>query len=273
MDIQFFCPRWGSEQLSWDEFCRKAKIAGYVGIEASLAGSATEQEEMTTALQDHGLLFLGQYYQSFEQDFDTHAAQYEHYLYRLAGLQPRPIMINGQTGKDYFNREQQKLLFEKAAAFTRATGIPVVHETHRNKIFYHAEVSRLLLEDFPDVMLAADFSHWCTVSESYLEDQPAALQLACERARHIHSRVGHPQGAQVTDPRLPEWQTALQHHLVWWKKIASNYRQRGAEVMTITTEFGPAPYMPAVPGTLQPLANQWEINCWMMELLKKELAE
>lgn len=38
--------------------------------------------------------------------------------------------------------------------------------------------------------------------------------------------------------------------------------------MTITPEFGPWPYMHAVPFTKMPSACQWDINTGMMELLK-----
>ncbi|HEY6505942.1 MAG TPA: sugar phosphate isomerase/epimerase, partial [Chitinophagaceae bacterium] len=84
------------------------------------------------------------------------------------------------------------------------------------------------------------------------------------------ARVGHPQGAQVTDPRLPEWQTALQHHMEWWKNIIQHQQRAGTEMFTITPEFGPAHYMPLAPVTKKPLADQWAINQWMMEYLKKE---
>jgi sugar phosphate isomerase/epimerase len=36
MKLQFFVPRWGSENLSWDEFLLKAKNAGFNGIECGI---------------------------------------------------------------------------------------------------------------------------------------------------------------------------------------------------------------------------------------------
>lgn len=35
------------------------------------------------------------------------------------------------------------------------------------------------------------------------------------------------------------------------------------------TEFGPPDYMPTVPYTRQPLSDQWAINVYMMQLLRK----
>ena len=35
------------------------------------------------------------------------------------------------------------------------------------------------------------------------------------------------------------------------------------------TEFGPPHYLPALPYTQQPVADQWAINVHMMQLLRK----
>jgi len=40
-------------------------------------------------------------------------------------------------------------------------------------------------------------------------------------------------------------------------------------ILTITPEFGPFPYMVSLPGTNEPIANQWEVNLFMMNLLKE----
>jgi sugar phosphate isomerase/epimerase len=266
MKINFFCPRWGSEELGWDRFCKKVKNAGYDGIEAGVPFDETEKQHMRTALENHNLLLIGQYWQSFEKDFTLHKLSYEKHLNHLAAL--NPVKIDAQTGKDYFSFEQNKELFEMAGAFSLSAGIPVGHETHRNKALFAAHITKNFLEKIPSLTITADFSHWCNVSESYLEDQQEALDTAIRNTIHIHARVGHPQGAQVTDPRLPEWQVALHHHSNWWKDIIQHHQRAGRETFTITPEFGPAPYMPLQPLTQQPLADQWEINKWMMEYLK-----
>lgn len=267
MNISFFCPRWGSEELSWDAFCQKVKNAGYNGVEAGVPFYETEKNAMDEALKKHGLRLIGQYWQSFEKDFAAHKASYKKHLYQIASLQP--LKIDAQTGKDYFSFEQNKELFDTAFAFTADTGIPIAHETHRNKALFAAHITKNFLEKIPSLRITADFSHWCNVSESFLEDQPEAIDIASRHTIHIHARVGHIEGPQVTDPRLPEWQTALQHHLEWWKHIIRLHREAGETSFTITPEFGPAPYMPLAPHTLQPLANQWVVNEWMMNFLKE----
>ena len=44
------------------------------------------------------------------------------------------------------------------------------------------------------------------------------------------------------------------------------------KIMTILTEFGPPDYLPTLPYTRQPLANQWDINVFMLKELKKRYA-
>jgi hypothetical protein len=44
------------------------------------------------------------------------------------------------------------------------------------------------------------------------------------------------------------------------------------EILTITPEFGPYPYMQHLPFTRMPVANQWEVNLYMKELLKKRFS-
>jgi hypothetical protein len=109
------------------------------------------------------------------------------------------------------------------------------------------------------------------VSESLLADQPDNLNLALSRVDHIHARIGHQEGPQVNDPRAPEWDNAVKAHFGWWDKIINRKRQNG-ELMTILTEFGPPDYMPTLPYTREPLADQWAINEYMMQTLRKRYA-
>jgi len=267
MNIQYFCPRWGSEDLSWDDFCRKVKAAGYDGIEAAIPFDDAEKATISQALKENNLLLIGQYYQSVEKDFTLHIANYEKHLYNIMSMQP--LLIDAQTGKDYYSSEQNKMLFDTAEKLSAQTGIIVAHETHRNKALYAAHTAEKLLRENPLVKITADFSHWCCVAESLLEDQPEALALASERAIHIHARVGYAEGPQVNDPRASEWQSTLQIFMQWWDTIIYIRKEQGAALMTITPEFGPAPYMPALPHSQIPVASQWDINVFMMNILKQ----
>lgn len=264
--IKFYCPRWGALD-SWDSFCARVKAAGYDGVEAAVdSPDVPEKQEMTTALKKHGLELIGQYWQSHETDLDAHAKNFERYLKGLASL--NPVFINAQTGKDFFTFEQNKKLIDVAHRFTKETGILVVHETHRGKALFAAHIAQQYFEKMSDLRVTLDISHWCNVHESLLHDQAEAVDMAISRTRHIHSRVGHPEGPQVNDPRAGEWKDVVQAHLGWWDKIVAMYRASGS-TLTITTEFGPPTYMPVLPYTQKPVADQWEINVYMMNFLKE----
>jgi len=105
------------------------------------------------------------------------------------------------------------------------------------------------------------------VHESLLADQQETLSQALNRVDHIHARIGHPEGPQVNDPRAPEWNDAVQAHFAWWDTVVTRKKNEG-KLMTFLTEFGPVDYMPALPFTRQPVADQWEINKHMLDTLR-----
>ena len=271
MQIKFFCPKWGSDNITWDDFCKKVKAAGYDGVETPVPFDDAERSEIIAALKKYELLLIGQYFQSFEKDFDEHKKSFKRHMEYLAAL--KPLFIDSQTGKDYFTAEQNSELFGIATEITKQTGVVIAHETHRNKALFAAHITKDLLIRNHDIVITADFSHWCNVSESLLEQQQEAVDMAIGRTIHIHARVGHAESAQVSDPRADEWGEELEAHLSWWDDIVKYRLEGGAQLMTITPEFGPAPYMPALPYTKMPVANQWDINYYMKEMLKWRYAE
>ena len=271
MKIRFLCPAWGNE-LPFPAFVERARTAGYDGVELSLPNDDPHsKQEIIDTVQATGSVFVGQHWETSSGDFTQHKAEYIGRLYNVADGQP--LLINSQTGKDHFSFEQNLALIDAASDFSNDTGIKVVHETHRGKFSFALHITRDFLAARPDLRLCADFSHWCNVAESMLDDQAAALELAISRADHIHARVGHIEGPQVPDPRAPEWAEALEKHLGWWMRIVDHARSEGQSCLCITPEFGPYPYMTPLPGSRQPIADQWEINLFMMELVKARLKE
>ena len=263
--ISYFCPHWGNV-LPFDTFCKKVKLAGYTGVEMDLPVDVYENEFVINTLRKYHLKLIGQYWQSIEKNFATHKKNYKKYLYYLASA--NPILINTQTGKDYFSFGKNMELISIAEKISIETGIEIAHETHRGKFLYNLPVVAACLKANKNVKLTLDASHFCTVHESLLEDQQDSLNLAIKHTKHFHARIGHSEGPQVNDPRAPEWETALQAHLNWWDRIVAHHRKRKT-LLSVTTEFGPTPYMPTTPFSNKPLSSQWDINVFMLELLKK----
>jgi len=276
MQIDFYCPRWGSEHTGWPLFATQVAQAGFVGVEVFPLGDKPNNTDMIDVLGDAGLSYILLHAELEEgKDFNRYKAALERNLYTLLEYQTRdakPRFIVSQTGREYYSYAQMEECFAICDRISRESSVKIVQETHRNKWSFAAHVVKDYLKRFPDLELALDFSHWVCVSESYLEDQNDAIELAIKHGRHLHARVGFPEGPQVTDPRAPENETALMHHLAWWDRWVAHLTKIGVGCATITPEFGPYPYMQYSPFTTDPVASQWEINCWMMRLLKARYA-
>lgn len=266
MRILFFCPRWGQEQIPWPVFCQHVKNAGYDGVEVGIPEDQAEKELMLHELEKHELQLIGQHWETVHPEFKVHFKEYEKRLWALAAV--KPLIINTQTGKDFYSFEQNAKLITLADTIAEESGIPILHETHRGKFSFAAHITKDYLERMPDLRITLDISHWFSVAESFLQDQQEAVELAISRTDHIHSRVGFTEGPQVPDPRAPEWEESLQYHLACWDQVVTLKRKQGKEFFSCTSEFGPAPYMPMLPYGKGPVANQWEVNLYMMELLK-----
>jgi sugar phosphate isomerase/epimerase len=268
--LKIMATNWGFDG-SMDDFCAKAKGTGYDGIETVWPANSRQQEEIFTALKRHGL-DVGFLCRGDQSNATENLATFRQMVDgAVHNTYQRPLYINCHSGKDYFSFEENKAFVDYTLAVGRQTGIRILHETHRSRMLYAAPVARHYMEVIPDLRLTFDVSHWCNVSESLLADQPATLEMTLGRVDHIHARIGHPEGPQVNDPRAPEWENAVKAHFAWWDTIVTAKRKKG-ELMTFLTEFGPPDYMPTLPYTREPLADQWAINTYMMQTLRKRYA-
>lgn len=246
-------------------FINKVKEAGYDGVDTWIPEDPVIKRDLFDALQQHELVLVAHQHQAHGVDFAAFKASFLEYLHFSA--QGGPVLINSHTGRDYFSFAQNLELVDIASGFSAATGIPVVHETHRGRMGY----SPGHLQDYFDaragLLITADLSHWVCVTESLLENFGSTLEQAIIRTRHIHARVGFEEGPQVPDPRAPEWKYAVDRFLSWWDRIIEQRVRAGDALFTITTEFGPPPYLPTLPFSNQPVADQFAINSYMKDLL------
>ncbi len=269
MEIKYFCPQWGSNHLVFNIFLKNVKNSGFNGVEMSLPADGREKAEILQLIKEYDLLFIAQHWETLTSDFRDHKDEFRKRLLNLASA--NPLFINSQTGKDYFSFDQNSELIEIATEISKESGIKIIHETHRGKFSFAAHITHNYLKKLPGLQLGLDISHWCNVAESFLDDQQDAVALALSRTEHIHARIGFPEGPQVPDPRVPEWEEALNFHIGWWKEVIKLKIMAGTPYFTITPEFGPYPYMPILPFTQQPVSNQWDVNVFMMNKLKSVL--
>ena len=276
MQVKYCCTYWGSENDTPSVFVDKVLSAGYEGIEIFLPSldssfSKIFLEKIEDAVNANSdFVFVAQHIVAAQNiSVDEYIDNVKTNLLELAALEPS--FINAHTGKDYFSFDDNCRVIEAALNISNKTGVRILHETHRGRFSFHAPSLIPYLKKFPEMELVADFSHFCTVSESMLEDQEEMIQQIIPHISHIHARIGFEQGPQVNDPFAPEWQNHFKQYEKWWQSIIDYKKEKGATLMSITPEFGPAPYMPSMPYTKEPLANQWEINYKMMHQLKERL--
>ena len=266
--LQFFQTDWG-RSVSWDAFCEKTKASGYDGIETWFPNSPEDQKELKAALDKHGLAvgFLNGTDKSlpFEESLKTYTENFQ----RIIAW--HPTYINCHTGSDFFTFEQNKALIDAANKIAEENNIPIYHETHRGRFSFNLPDTEEYLKAIPDLHLNLDISHWMVVHESLLENQDKNLEEVINRSHHIHARVGHAEGPQVNDPQAPEWRKALGRHLDIWEKIIRKRWNENDRPFTITTEFGPPAYMPTLPYTQVPVADQWKANVFIMQALKERM--
>lgn len=266
--VLFFQTDWGN-QLSLDAFCERAKTSGYDGVELWLPTATDKQEALKAALKKHGLLLNLLHGTNKGLPFKESLEQYKSALEAL--MLWKPVLVNSQTGSDFFTLEENRAFIDAANSISAEHNIPVYHETHRGRFSYNLPDTNKYLALIPDLRLTLDISHWMVVHESLLQGKDELLRDVLKKSNHIHARIGYAEGPQVNDPRAPEWSSALERHLdIWEKVIRLGWKEHNGTV-TVTTEFGPADYMPTLPYTRVPVSDQWQANVFMMESLKERL--
>ena len=267
LSLKVLGTNWGFKGTT-DAFCAAIKKEGYDGIEMWWPQTREKQTELLTALKKYDLE-VGFLCGSGERNYSLHLDSFKKAVNAATTeFAQKPLYINCHSGKDYFTYEQNKAFIDFTAEASAKSGLPVYHETHRGRMLFAAHITRNFIEKNPSLRLTLDISHWCNVHESLLQDQEETVDLALSRVGHIHSRIGHEEGPQVNDPRAPEWEATVKAHLKWWDAVVERKVKNG-ESLTILTEFGPPNYLPAMPYTTQPLADQWAINVYMMHMLRK----
>jgi len=260
MDLKLVKSFWGMEGTLPDKMQRIA-TSGFGAVEGRPAGIGT-LEEFRPLLNEFQLDYVAMVLTE-GATLDEHLADFRAKVDEA--LRYEPIAITAHSGKDSWTFEQQKIFFAEALEIERRIGLPINHETHRSRAMFTPWTTAALLREFPELHINADFSHWLNVCESRLEDQAENLALCIARTRHVHGRVGHEQGAQVNDPRAPEWADHVALHEVWWDAMIRARLQAGATTFTFNPEFGPPNYMPTLPYSQEPVADLWEVCVWIAQ--------
>ena len=255
MQVRFFKALWGMDG-SLDDQLTKIKAAGYDGFEDWVKPHFT----IRPAMEKHGLAHI-----ALVQGGDPE--QFKRDLGEAHDCDVTSVTVH--TGSAAMSFEEGMERLGKLLEITKGVPFPVNFETHRARLLYEPNSTMKYLEAYPDLHLVADLSHWTCVTSSMLQGYPKQLEMAIQRTRHTHCRVGFEEGPQVPDPRVPQWEGHVKGFEAMWDRIKAAHEKRGDKALTLDPEFGPPNYQPTDPKTGQPLADIWEVALWMRDRLKK----
>jgi Xylose isomerase-like TIM barrel len=269
MKLLILCPQWGQEHLPLEDFFAKVKEGGYDGVDTWMPENKTEQKKIISLLDKYQLAIVSHQHQATGNNITEYCKSLQYYL--SLSTECNPILINSHSGKDYFSVDDQLKVIDVVQEFSEKNNIVIAHETHRGRIGYSPYNAMELFMQRPNMKITADFSHWVCVTESWLQHSPAIMEEAIRRTKHIHARVGYTQGPQIPDPRLAAWSEPVNYFMALWKRIIEYQKSINTQLFTITTEFGPPPYMWTKPADNTAIESQWDINVFMMQLLRQQV--
>jgi hypothetical protein len=257
MRIAFYKSLWGMEDIPLPEALEKIAKAGYDGFEAPLP---KVEEAWELGVREPFIAML------FEEEPESFGAN----LQRAGEVGAEAVNVH--AGKDWWTFEQGCAFFDRVLPMVAAQKLPVTFETHRGRLLFEPQSTANYLRRYPQLRLTADFSHWTCVCESLLRDQNDAIDRAIAQSSLIHARVGHEEGPQVPDPRVPQWARQVEQFEEWWDRIKAEHEKRGEAVLRVDPEFGPPNYMWSNPADGLPLADLWDVCLWMRDRLQTRWA-
>lgn len=266
MELKLVRHLWGvPEPFSEAAFARFRKRS-YSGIELFMKGYAdagkVSVRDVKELCESQDFLVILQVLTE-GNSVEAHLRSLRQQIATAAPLQP--CLINIHSGRDAFTEAQSVRYFTESQKMEMDGGTPFAHETHRGRILYNPWTTRRMLEQFPDLKLVCDFSHWVCVCERLIDDLLDIIRLCAERCVHLHARVGYECGPQVADPRAPEFAPHLEAHERWWTLVWDAQRRRGDTVSTLCPEFGPRPYQQELPCSQTPTSDLGAICDWQAE--------
>ena len=276
MQLQLFKTLWGFEG-SYPEAIEQLMANTMQGLEGPAPDTIYAQLQLATLLAEHQLAFIaeittaGSYVPERQASLQQHLDSLQLKLQHSATLSP--LFITCLGGCDAWPENQSVEFFQRAIDLADQYGLTISFETHRSRSLFNPWITQRIVEQLPEIKLTVDFSHWCVVCERLMDTELDVIHAIADNVQHIHARVGYEQGPQVPDPRAPEYDYALRAHQHWWQIIWQSQLKRNFNITTMTPEFGPDGYLHQMPFSKAPVADLWELNCWMAQEEKQHFKQ
>jgi hypothetical protein len=243
---------------------------GYRGIEVGVSLDQTEQRSFRALLDELRLDYIAQVFSqgdTVREHLDSVRVQLE----AAQACGARQITLHGW--RDSSAVDDGCRFIEGILQLEQSHNIRIGHETHRGRLLFNPWTSASYLHRYPDIHLVADLSHWVCVAERLLPDCDAIISAVAARTIHLHARVGHSQGPQVIDPRMPRYQQEVSAHEHWWRQIYLAAQARGEAALTVCPEYGPPPYQAIDPHTNEPYHPLADLIEWQHARVRSLFAE
>ncbi|WWC63269.1 uncharacterized protein I303_105869 [Kwoniella dejecticola CBS 10117] len=271
MKVLWFRSTWNIDHSEWPSLIARSKELGFDGIELNIhrAGPLEGFGELSRLIKSHGLLASVATFSSWTNYIgprppgltaDDHLKTYKANL--IAARTFDPVVINVQSGVDYWSRETSIEFFRQTLEIDTELGLAgrVCHETHRNRSLFHPYIAADIVKAVPQLRLTADISHWTCVCERLLNISPEDVEVLDRLSphfQHIHARIGTTQSSQCPDPNDPEYAKERDFFEKTWKEIIRSVAGKGEkDWISIVPEYGAYPYMPLHhPTNFSDLAN------------------
>ena len=146
-------------------------------------------------------------------------------------------------------------------AMAEEIGVAVQFETHRNCITNDLFSTLLLLDAIPDMVLAADLSHFIVDREFVYpisEENHELIRRILRRSNSFQGRVASREQVQI-QINFPQHKKWLDLFLFWWEEGFRMWRKRAAPDATLNflCELGPREYAITGPDGYE-LSDRWE---------------
>jgi hypothetical protein len=262
MELLIFQSMWAMEQLPWHgpdwTFAEQVERIAAAGF----AGAAVEFEdyeaakEITGLLREHDLLWTIECAPRDSDELRQAIARAEEF-----GLD-RATHINLQPNvRPRSVLEGIPLILEWQRIADEA-GVPVLFETHRDRMTTDLLYTLRLIDAIPPMRLTADLSHYLLGREfrwPVSEENQRLIERILDRADAFHGRVASREQVQI-QLEFPHHRQWLDLFLGWWREGFSRWRSRAAhdDRLVFTTELGPPRWYAISGPDGEEMSDRWE---------------
>jgi len=244
--LKIFLATWTMENLpgptlSMPEQLARISAAGFRGVTA-MHTSIAHADQLAQWRREHGLQLESQVQPQRIEDLEP--------ALELA-LRHDCHHVTAQVDMRPYTLAEAMKIIEAWQPLLEQTNVPVLFETHRQRLTNDLPLTVQLLHEFPDLKLLADLSHYVVSRE--MPAQPdatdqAAIHQILEHSHGFHGRFASAEQVQIPlgYPQFEGWYALMRQ---WWLQGFQSWQRRQAgdpalqrRDLSFTCELGPYPY-------------------------------